>query len=91
MYLEFRKRMNSSNSNQNRNTVTVYPGYNNMCYNPTLTQQPGLYYRRHPTVQRPYDWYWHEKPSPNAIGAICAIFHGLDSALLQIIMVRLQA
>ena len=74
------------NLNQNRNTV--YPGYNNMNYNPAITQQPGFYNRRQPTPQKPYDYAWHEKPSqngefkyglcqccssPSSCGAICAI------------------
>jgi len=48
--------------NQNGFSQNSYSGFNN---NPPITQQPNFDFRRQTTLKTPYDYKWHEKPSPN--------------------------
>ena len=48
--------------NQNGFSQNSYSGSTN---NPTITQQPNFDFRRQTTLKTPYDFKWHEKPSPN--------------------------
>jgi hypothetical protein len=50
---------------QNGFNQSTYSGFNPYYNTGPVTQQPGMYLRRQPTMKRPYDFQWHEKTSPN--------------------------
>jgi len=50
---------------QNGFNQSTYAGFNPNYNTGPVTQQPGMFLRRVPTMKRPYDFQWHEKTSQN--------------------------